>query len=189
MHIRWIIIICLPLIVLIYFNNFLAKKFVRQNPLRQSIRKTLAPTKTLKAQKQPEPKKKRYTHKPANPADFGIEVLRSENRPRSLDQWEGYYRNILEKNKVLEHENAEKAFELTYTDEEDYDEKMKVLDEQIKAQEKIRDDNPLDSKAGKKLQKLYKLKAIGRIIKNRVVRDDVNIPKHYSDTIDALQSP
>lgn len=122
--------------------------------------------------------KKTVRHKlvPENPEKYGMVVFTELDQPTTQDHWEKSLRNTFEKNKVFEGERAQKALEVAETNTEDFNEQMAKLDKQIDMWEEKVKNEPDNTVFEDQLQRFYRLKAVGNILGEKVVKENPNSP-------------
>lgn len=124
--------------------------------------------------------------KETNPEElkkYGITVTQELYSPSSAEAWEGHIEKNLEDFKVLEKEGAKEALELMQVTREEYEDKMKKIEEDIDIVKKRLEDDPFNEKYKTQLQNIYKIKAVGKILeRNGVVIDKKAISEITSET-------
>lgn len=126
---------------------------------------------------------------PEDPAKYGMVVNDAGTAPRTAEGWENQLRETFEKQKTLDSEDAKKALKVAKTSETDYQKQMKDLDSHIELfQQKLTAD-PLDKDAEHQLQMLYQLKAVGKILKEKVVTPDISPAQNAVPTLEPSAMP
>ena len=126
---------------------------------------------------------------PEDPAKYGMVVNDAGTAPRTAEGWENQLRETFEKQKTLDSADAEKALEVAKTSETDYQKQMKDLDSHIELfQQKLRED-PLNKESDDQLQVLYQLKAVGKILREKVVTPETSPAQNAVPTIEPSTMP
>ncbi len=131
-------------------------------------------------------KSKDYDLVPADPADYGIVAIPQAKLPRSQIEWEVQMSHLLEDSGILERDEGKEAVGKMQTSPQKFADTESKIDKEIAAMEDRFQDEPFNAKLENRLQTLYKLKAIGNIMKKRVttlgpdqykmLRDRYNLP-------------
>jgi len=173
---RLFIVIGCIFCMLMILNHIVGRKIIDIEATSKKATHEIAVKPEKAIVKTQEPKPKRYRHElvPSNPEDYGMVVLDRTNAPRTPEQWELHLKSTMEQRKILEGEQAKKALEVAKTRPEDHQKQMKDLDDHIDLYREKLQENPLDQKTGDQLQNLYKLKAIGNILEEKVVTSEAS---------------
>jgi len=118
---------------------------------------------------------------PADPADYGIVAIPKARLPRSQIEWEVQLSHLLEDSKILEQEEGREAIEKMNTSAEKFADTESKVDKEIATLEEQFQDQPFNANLENRLQTLYKLKAVGNIMKSRVTNLDSNEYKKVRD--------
>ena len=111
---------------------------------------------------------KKHALVPEDPAKYGIITMEEEAIPQSQIHWDVYMRNIITESKILETEEGHQAIEKMKTSAEEYQKRMDKVDKRIAFFEEQRLAHPNDEGVEKRLQKLYKIKAFGKVLQDKV---------------------
>jgi hypothetical protein len=115
-------------------------------------------------------------------AKKGIMITPPGAEPKTEAQWESKLREDFDRLKVFELEHADEAVEEMQTTTEEHEKKMDKLDEHMGiVQEQLKED-PFNERAQKMLDGIYQLKAIGKILKDKVIMD----PGNFSDMSETI---
>jgi len=163
--ITFIIIVVFAFFVNLYINNVL--NAVDQDEINKNQMKVVA--------KAPEKKKKvvrdsEYERALAEKmAKKGVVIIPPGEEPRTEEQWEYRMRHDMDRFKVLEGENATQAISEMELSQEEYRKNMDTLEEHIGiVKEEIKSD-PFNEDKQVLLQNLYQIKAVGNILKDKVI--------------------
>lgn len=106
---------------------------------------------------------------PQDPAQFGMVVTPARNTPKTLDQWENKLAAEFDSHGVFENDKAQEILAQIQNDPVQYQQSMEDLDKNIaEAQVKLIE-APLNEQTEEKLQNLYKLRAIGKILEKKTL--------------------
>ncbi len=105
-------------------------------------------------------------------AKYGIVITPDAQKPASAQEWEENLRNNFAQYNVLEGENAEKALKVMETNPQDYDKQMNHIDQSIAVVSEQLKQDPFNPQIAEQLENQYKLKAVGVILKEKVVSPD-----------------
>ncbi|MCA9400912.1 MAG: hypothetical protein KC713_04755 [Candidatus Omnitrophica bacterium] len=182
----------LTLIVVIYVTNQSNQRFLKEHGIdQQRISSQSEKSQDMAKETSPEPniQKKRRSLTPSNPEDFGMVVTSQTSAPRSKEQWELMVRKMFEDNKVFESDQAKEHLKLMETDQTQYQENMQKLDEHIQLYEDQLANDPLNEKAEQQLHELYKLRAVGAILKEKVTKMNTINPQTKNGEVAAQPTP
>lgn len=143
---------------------FLAKKDenqARKTPAKETLTAAQNPAMEITA-------KKRYPLTPEDPAKYGIVSYSAADQPRNQAQWDIFMEKALVKSGLLEQKNAKPAIEKMKTTPEEFQARMKEIDDRIVLFEQKKAANPSDADAQENLQRLYMLKAMAQAMEKKV---------------------
>lgn len=161
------------LCIIIASNTFIdacLKKSVQQTPLYKTSASRLTQPKELPRQ--------RTIHRtliPENPAQYGIISQSAADQPRNQVQWDIFMDKVLVKSGLLEQENAKPALEIIKKTPEEFQTRVKEINDRIAVFEQKKIENPSDEDAQKRLQTLYMLKAMIQAMENKITAPKMNL--------------
>ena len=107
---------------------------------------------------------------PEDPAKYGMVVVPSHgDTPKTTEEWESFIRKSIEENHVLQSPEAKDNLDKVKVSQKEFDEDMTKLNTSIRKYEAMVNANPTDNEAKQRLNRLYKLKAVGNILKDNVI--------------------
>jgi len=118
---------------------------------------------------------------PVDPADYGIVAIPKAKLPRSQIEWEVQMSHLLEDSKILEKEEGKEAIRKMETSAQKFADTDAKVDKEIATLEEQFQDEPFNAGLENRLQTLYKLKAVGNIMKDHVTTLDQNEYKKVRD--------
>lgn len=142
--------------LIIGYSLYQARVIERETPCP-----TLMPH-TPPAPPQPE---RTYTA-PSNPADYGMMIMSDRNRPRNQEQWDALMsEKITELKKKQPQQIWQDVKEKTKLSQEEYDKKIKVLEERIRYYTEQLKSNPHDDQAKAAIERMMMIKGIQRALR------------------------
>ena len=172
---RNIILFLIGLILFIHLTNTVINSLIKEGG--GTILTSTPPTSgekekpAEKSQVKIEPKFKEKTHHPLTPEDpakYGIISTSEADTPRSQMEWDLFMEKALIKSKTLDDPNAKAALEQMKKTPEEYAAREEEVDARIKLFEKTLETNPTDPDLKQRLQTLYMLKSMGKVLKDTV---------------------
>lgn len=122
-----------------------------------------------KAEKEiPGAARRKYPLVPEDPAKYGIVSVKESDLPTRAYQWDSYMKDILEESRILETPEGKTAMDKAKTTPEEFQNTMQRVDQQIVKFETQRKINPGDPEAEEQLKTLYKIKALGKVLQEKV---------------------
>jgi len=97
---------------------------------------------------------------------YGMTITYTAMAPDTPEQWEEYVEKNLKKHKVLETDGAQMAIKQMQINRKDYRKKMDELDKHVEIVQKRLSADPFNNNHKAQLQNLYKIKAVGKILKD-----------------------
>ncbi len=172
-----IALLCLVTVVIL-FATLIINSLIEKNMAPTAVSQSAIPV-----LKEKEPKatgaQQPVTHEliaEKDPAKYGIIIQDAAEVPRTPAQWDRFMTEAIIKNKVLEQPGAQPAVEVMKKSPEDFEARQKEIDDRIALFEKKTQENPSDADAEHHLQTLYMLKALGKVLKNKVTEPPLNLP-------------
>jgi hypothetical protein len=187
---RWFIVLIGMFLMSILLNHLLLSSFKKETIQQETmIRKNMNQT----IQKV-EPKAKTVTRHesrnplvPEDPSKYGIVSLERFYAPKTQAEWDAHIEKIFKDSQVLESQEGKNAIAKMATTEKQFNKTVEDVDKEIVHFEEERRENPFDEKIENRLQTLYKLKALSKVMKDKVttVRDnsESQIPIDYDQEI------
>lgn len=105
---------------------------------------------------------------PEDPSKYGIVSIKPSRMPRHQVEWDIHMEKLVKDSGLLESEKGRQATEKMDTSGEKFQDTMGKVDQEIALLEKQQSENPLDAGIDNRLQNLYKLKALGRVLADKV---------------------
>lgn len=106
----------------------------------------------------------------SDPAKYGIVVRPKASEPRTQLEWDVYIEQSIKERGLLDDKKANEAYREVAKTEEEYKARMEEVDKRIKMFEERKSLDPSDEQAERRLQKLYRLKAIGKALEEKLVK-------------------
>ncbi len=103
-----------------------------------------------------------------NPEKYGIIVHDDWTTPQKQEDWDQYMKQVIVDRKILEEPAAQASLEAVKKSPDDYQKKIKEIDERIATFEERKRNNPSDTEAEERLRLLYMLKAMGKVMVKKV---------------------
>ncbi|HOW36341.1 MAG TPA: hypothetical protein PL155_08025 [Candidatus Omnitrophota bacterium] len=164
-----IILITLAFFLFIFLSNGLFGLFLEsenRNQTPEISKKTNLSTAPNLPQKATS--KKRRPLIAQDPAKYGIIVQSAADQPRNQEQWNIFMDKVLVKSKLLEQENAKPALEMIKKTPEEFQTRMKEIDNRIAIFEQKKMENPSDEDAQQRLQTFYALRAMTQAMESKI---------------------
>ena len=154
----------------ILFNSIIIKTL---NKKQLNTRPFTAEQSTImQKSKQDIPSGRRSKGVTEDPAKYGIISISKHELPKEQAEWDFYLEKILKKSHVLDTEEANLALEKMQTTPEYFQETIGRVEDRIILFEQNVKENPDDMEAQKRLQNLYMLKSLGKVLEEKVVTED-----------------
>ncbi len=153
------------ILFIIGVNLFLKISLEKQNTV---VKKT-PPKLSHSTSKAPNQSRRKKVWTKAELAKMGIFIQSKENIPRTPLQWDHYMKKVLIDSKVLEQPSAKEAMTKMAKTPEKYTKRMEEVNARIKSFEEKLAADPLNEDVEKRLQALYMLKALGEVLKDKIV--------------------
>lgn len=100
---------------------------------------------------------------------YGITISPNNYRPSTPDQWHEYMDKRITGSRMFESEDAKEAAKIMRVNEQEYRETMDVNKEHETIVKELLSEDPFNKDYKDKLQNIYKMQAIGKVLKNKVV--------------------
>lgn len=104
---------------------------------------------------------------PEELTQYGVFVQENEAMPTNQKEWEFHMEQILVNKGVFDSQDAKKALTLLKSTQKDYETLANRLDDEIKALQEKKKENPLNDEIDQNLQRLYQLSAVNKILKEQ----------------------
>ena len=157
-------------------NQMLLKSLVEDNNKQQIL---IEEHNLIKAKKEKAQNSSLNTKKEDSQENFRTSRLsiKRSDLPKHEEGWKKYVEKIIEESKILETPQGQAALEKMKIENTEFQGKMQRVEEQIKFFEEQKMAKPLDEQMDKRLETLYKLKALGNILQNKVITEDTFQPE------------
>jgi len=107
---------------------------------------------------------------PEDPAKYGMVVIAPGAEPKNQEEWDQFMQKAIVEQKILETPEAQKMLAETKIPEEQYHQTITKVDAEIVKFEKMAGEHPFDSETKKRLQVLYQLKSLSRLLEKKVTQ-------------------
>lgn len=103
--------------------------------------------------------------------DLGIIITDVVTQPKNQEEWDSFMlKNIKPSVDALPAQQREELFKEAQKSPEDYEKRLKEVDERIKTFEERLEKNPYDAEASQRIDNLRQLKAIGKMLRDDVIK-------------------
>ncbi len=107
---------------------------------------------------------------PEDPAKYGMVVIAPNAEPKNQEEWDQFMQKTIVGQKILETPEAQKMLAETKMPEEQYHQTIAKVDGDIAKFEKMATDSPSDPETKKRLQVLYQLKSLSKLLEKKVTQ-------------------
>lgn len=154
-------------------NYVVARQLMERTPDFNSATKITTKTSTQINRKVPTKSAVRAGWKETDKKElekYGITTTSWVDEPNTPEQWEIYIEKNLNKYKVFETKEGQEALKLMATKKEDFKKQMDQVDKDIATILEWQKKDPENKIINQQLQNLYKIKAIGNVLKDDVIK-------------------
>ena len=129
----------------------------------------ITPAETNTKEERAEETIKHFPLVPEDPAKYGIVSIPETQLPKDQLGWDVQMKSILVDSKLLETPEGKTAIQQMQTNRKNFTDIMGKVEKELANFENQQKQNPLDKNIENRVQTLYKLKAMGKILEEKVV--------------------
>ena len=107
---------------------------------------------------------------PEDPAKYGMVVIAPGAEPKNQEEWDRFMQKAIVEQKILETPEAQKMLAETKMPQEQYRQTMDKVDADIAKFEKMAGESPFDPDTKKRLQVLYQLRSLSKLLEKKVTQ-------------------